>query len=141
MAPPSPGNYYIKNKASGYFLTSDGTNKSFTPVPTTKPTGDLSESECFNLRKTDGDLYVISSTATGSNVGSPANVADGSAVIWTVGDQYFKITDAGPGVFNIRLSNENRFWYDEVAMLQPSRVVLLKSGQTDDSCYWIFQAA
>ncbi len=41
MAPPSSGNYYIKNKATGYFLTSQGKDVSSTTVKTVDPSGKL----------------------------------------------------------------------------------------------------
>ncbi|KAJ7433310.1 hypothetical protein B0H11DRAFT_2296937 [Mycena galericulata] len=143
MSPPASGNYYIRNKASKYFLTSKGADAdaSSTPVYTTKPEGELGNAYSFNLRKGEGDLYVISANLSGANVGSPANIQDGSALIWTVGEQQFRIMDAGPGVYNLRLVTENRFWYDDVAKNQPKRTVLLKTGRTEDSANWIFQAA
>ncbi|KIK60594.1 hypothetical protein GYMLUDRAFT_244169 [Collybiopsis luxurians FD-317 M1] len=141
MSPPAAGNYYIKNKASGYYVTSDGKDSSSTAVNTIKPDGDLDDKFVFNLRKGDSDQYFISANYSGANVGAPANIQPGSTVIWTTNEQVFRILDAGPGLYNIRLLGENRFWYDDVASIQPCRTILLNTGRTGDACNWMFQAA
>ncbi|KIK51708.1 hypothetical protein GYMLUDRAFT_50380 [Collybiopsis luxurians FD-317 M1] len=92
MSPPAARNYYIKNKASGYYVTLDGKDSFTTAVHTTKPDSDLD------------DKFV------------------------------FRILDAGPGLYNIRLLGENRFWYDDVVSMQPCCTILLNTGRTGDAC-------
>ncbi|KIK60586.1 hypothetical protein GYMLUDRAFT_244160 [Collybiopsis luxurians FD-317 M1] len=138
MSPPVGGHYYIQNKVSGYYVTSDGKDSFSTPVTTTIRTGDLDVKFVFNLTKVDIDQYFISSLYSGVDVGAPAI---GSTVIWTVKERKFKIMDAGPGLFNIRLLGEHRFWCDDVASEQPFHTVLLDTGSPGDSCSWMLIAA
>ncbi|KIK51822.1 hypothetical protein GYMLUDRAFT_251745 [Collybiopsis luxurians FD-317 M1] len=135
MSPPFDGSYYIKNIASGYFITSDGKDSFSTPVSTIKPTSDLNDKMSFNLRKGDGEWYFISANYSGANVRASSN---GSTAIWRPNEVAFKILDAGEALYNIRLDGANLFWYDDIASMQPLHMVLLNKGSTADSAKWMF---
>ncbi|KIK60587.1 hypothetical protein GYMLUDRAFT_244161 [Collybiopsis luxurians FD-317 M1] len=138
MAPPSAGDYYIKNIASGYFMTADDKDSFLTPVSTIKPTGDLNNKMSFTLRKGDGEWYCISATYSKANVGAPANPQQGSTAIWTRSEVAFRILDAGEALYNIHLVGENFFLYDDLLSTQPFHTVLFNKGSTADSAKWMF---
>ncbi|KAF5371563.1 hypothetical protein D9757_010387 [Collybiopsis confluens] len=138
MPPPSSGDYYITNAGSEFFLFSRSANdQPGSNVFLKKPTGVLGGEFSFNLRKQDGDLYIIRSNLSGLKIG----VKESPALVWSTGLQSFQILAVGPGVFSIRSTYPLRFWrdYDGGKLERP--LTLSKNTYKDENNFFFIAAA
>ncbi|KAF5389088.1 hypothetical protein D9757_004939 [Collybiopsis confluens] len=130
------GKYHIQNIQSGYFLHADknihsGDTLTTTPAPTT-----FDESYAFYIETVSGSL----ATFTSLNKTLVAGVGRGpivqnAPIVWEWGQQLFQIISLAPGkgVYNIRMTSVDFYWYDNTAAGQPYRAVLLREGKNQNS--------
>ncbi|KAF5371538.1 hypothetical protein D9757_010391 [Collybiopsis confluens] len=125
------GKYHVQNIQSGYFLHADknihsGDTLITTPAPTT-----FDESYAFYIETVSGSLVQFTSPNKTLVAGAGQRpIVENAHIAWQWGEQLFQVNAVAPratGVYNIRMTSVDFYWFDHPVYMQPYRTVGVES--------------